>query len=357
MILALCLLFSLFAFVSCGEDGATDNKDSDSAKTDENGGENTVTAGKSNTEKALALIEAGKLAEAHALLYNLTERTEEEGELLSKLVYLPLLIQDENSTATLSCEYNLDGLLTKQIIQTAEQTEFVFYTYDEQGNLLSEEFSSSFGDGGKYSYTYDENGNCIVEERVVGPYSVKILTTYDKNQKPVTIRYEEKTSWSEVSYTYDETDSVTSVSLNSASGRQSRENYTYDENKTCIKETRDSFDGEQWTHSVITYEHTYDEQGKLLSTTCVTNENEQGAKRTLYTYDKHGSLLSETHIAPDGTTKYSFAYDEFGRCTALSKLATGQITFSVSYTETPFYFPSGVPENIQKLTAKESLLG
>ena len=138
------------------------------------------------------------------------------------------------------------------------------YTYDDQGNLLSEE--RDYGDDG------------TVDSRTV------------------------------FTYTYDDQGSQLSAEMDYAGDGtvDSRYAYAYDEHGNMLSwETDKNADGTADRR----YTYTYDERGNKLSEEEDKDNDGSVDSRYAYTYEEHGNRLSEEQdYGADGTVEYRYAY-------------------------------------------------
>lgn len=189
-----------------------------------------------------------------------------------------------------------------------ERTEYT-YTYDGDGNILTELSAVNGASTRRTEYTYDLHGNL----------RSKATTNYDSGSPSVqTVEYavggydEEGEPLVSVSYTCD---------LNG--NETERTEYTYDEEWNILEITTTDADGTE----TITYE--YDSAGNLLSNGTCNYEydadgnllwkiqyDEDGSvwRKTEYTYDANGNLLREIKYAEDGSvrSKTEYTYDADG---------------------------------------------
>ncbi len=366
--LALLCVLSLFA---CSK-GTTDKDDEKGERSDEEiydnnqeKNENAPSAGNNdpnNCARALELLNQGKTAEAHALLYNLKNRTEEEEALFSKIVYLPTtktnifsdgdkegisftydqngnpLKSDAYSTGNYSCihnyTYNADKTVTLTEYESDGQTVwkdyYCIYTYNSAGNLL---YKKHYLENDELyrtnAYTYDEQGRLLIEETASNSSYQRTVYSYDQNGNILTRTFTlPDGSTQKDSYTYDTEGRL----LTDESGTK----YTYDANGRVLVE--EFVRGEK-----VVY--TYDTEGN-----CIFEERTQSngnQTKYAYTYDEHSNLLVQKSTHSDGdSSERRYTYDKHGNCPTES--IDGSLDFEITYTEEPFYFPNGIPAHIQE---------
>ncbi len=205
------------------------------------------------------------------------------------------------------------------------------WTYDADGNMLSEEYD---GDGdGKADYrethTYDANGNMLTEEHdyddadgsppADGTMDVRITYTYDEygnklseerdgfDMVPPDGTPEERTAW-----TYDEHGNKLTEEQDADGTPEERTTWTYDEHGNKLTEEQDAnADGTPEERTTWTY----DANGNLLTEEGDLRADGRVDRRTTYTYDADGNILSEEYaVGVDGwpTERNTWTYDEHG---------------------------------------------
>ena len=242
------------------------------------------------------------------------------------------LYRDEMNTPASPTESpNLTSvyLLTKITCKSSDGYEdTTTYTYDVQGNLLTELYQSS--DGNKYSwnYTYDTRGNQLSAIYADSYGEEAHFFIYDStgNKLSQTNKYghDGEVGESTINWTYDVSGNVLSKKSSDGTGVE----YTYDLNGNILSKTLIDYtsDGETLGRKITTY--TYDLNGKLLSKldedgwgneyTYDANGNmiseketwSYGERVTIYTYDTNGNKLSEKDKDGNG---YEYTYDANGK--------------------------------------------
>lgn len=186
-------------------------------------------------------------------------------------------------------------------------------TYDDQGNLISQDVYSEDILDSHITFTYDENGNRLSQKAQNYSTGTVYTTTYDasgnilRNEIKMDARGNIPASHSWTEYTYDENgneikavtcydtaeDNTTVLTEYDAQGRKLRSTstktsggestltetreFTYGDNK----ETETVFDGNG--NLLMTVTRTYDDAGNLLSSETVSDHS---TNRTTYTYQK-----------------------------------------------------------------------
>ncbi|MCD8361529.1 MAG: sigma-70 family RNA polymerase sigma factor [Lachnospiraceae bacterium] len=176
----------------------------------------------------------------------------------------------------------------EEVAEVSNRTE---YSYDANGNLLSEiEYDSAGQTNYSYTWEYDADGNQITEVYMMY-YSGDFLLSdtaeysYDENGNRIAEYNTQKDS------SYSETSSHCT--------------YEYDSYGNIIKQ---NYYGETRS-STVEYLYTYDENGNILSKETV--DGEETSTRS-YTYDENGLLLSETEELYGETELITYTYDENG---------------------------------------------
>lgn len=192
------------------------------------------------------------------------------------------------------------------------------YTYDDYGNVLTEQHKYERADDAAVSYTYDANGNVLTK-----------TTTFDWGVGNKTI-YKYDTNGNLTAKTEYGTDNITVGTWT----------YAYDANGRLATET---FLDDDYSHT-ITY--SYDSLGRLLTETLTSSlgsdvttytyvgENDKPAVindpwgTTTYTYDNHGNMTSEVNSE---TYRYANTYDEHGNLIQCKVTLDGENYYTVTY--------------------------
>lgn len=197
--------------------------------------------------------------------------------------WLPTEITNPTGVTLLTAAYDDAG----RVISRQNLNGIYTYGYDEDGNLLSYGFQDPlFGDSSNRVYTYDENGNCIREEDTSTREGTTTTSaweyTYDGGLETSSKVYKNGELYYEVKNTYDD------------AGVLLRGEYTYSDGTTS------------------TMEYTYDETGNLLRKESFKDGKSSYAYE--YTYDEAGNQLSETYyIDGEVNSETTRAYDDEGR--------------------------------------------
>lgn len=157
------------------------------------------------------------------------------------------------------------------------------HAYDDKGNLIEETESSNIpGPGPKENrtkYTYDENGNVLTEDN--------FNVTSDGNET-----YE---STNHLEYTYDENNNRLTEDLTSTSdsGTFTRHcEYIYDDMGNCTKESKTAVDNSgNETASLTEYEYSYNDDGCVVEESTYENGNTDAVSTVHYSYDDEGRKI------------------------------------------------------------------
>ena len=190
-------------------------------------------------------------------------------------------------------------------------------TYDEKGNLLTQDYKSNSGDDAfNEAYTYDESGNVLTYKSYDKYSGLTKETTYTYNDAGQLVSQlftskEDAFSHTEKSdFTYREDGLlIKKVATYPADpGNAVHLIYSYDDNGNLIKEEWINVnDGVQTPHSWKAW--TYDEKGNKLS------ETDNRGFKTEWTYDDRGNMLSEEQYNDRGDywKGVTYTYDKQNR--------------------------------------------
>lgn len=186
-------------------------------------------------------------------------------------------------------EYHKSGLMAKN--SSFDANGDLFYTqtktYDENGNLINEIFTSRSYGSGRVENTYDHNGNLIATRSLddAGATLYRLISTYDINGNRISDEY------------YDESGARTNTSLSS-----------YNKNGTLAK--TDVYDENNEMRVSITY--TYND---MLLKTAETFKNvaDQTEWSATYTYNKNLKLVRHDFTLNGASDGYALTnYDQLG---------------------------------------------
>ena len=214
---------------------------------------------------------------------------------------------DLESRHTISYVYDEDGLLIEENIENLYADGFIettYYYYDENGILSGKETHIP---GGEEVYTYDEQGN-ILTESCYSEDHVWTSTEYHSYDAAGREYYcaQETSDGTRVIYDGTLNDCGLIATMTKTVGGYYSE-YEYDEegNLSCEK----NFDEEGNLLEMSTY--TYDEDGR-----CIIEDytNSYGTNHVVWEYSADGLILKQTECWNDSDLLCisSFTYDEYG---------------------------------------------
>jgi len=284
----------LVCFAACNE--ANDEDSNDPTKDDSGTPEINPEDYESEYNKALSLIEEGKLEDAHKTLKAIKDYEPAE-KMLTRLRYVTTNMSkveyddgEQGEKAVYTYTYNENGLPTKGTMEYSykdmSQTMDIEYFYDANDNLIK------ITEGGEtsYEYTYDEN-NHLIKEIYVG--------SNDKTE-----------------YFYNENGVLTKKEVTEHGDREVYD-YIYDSKGNLIKAVVSEYwgvgpDGKpsEEPHDVSEYEYGYDANGMLIKEPKEYWTHE-------YTYDSNGILMKEKKVSMHGFGEYvyEYTYDANGNLT------------------------------------------
>jgi len=221
---------------------------------------------------------------------------------LADAVEIMLGVTDDESTVTAALlSYGIKGaievasenIIVKFLDLSKSITENVTFTYDDNGNRLTEtreeeQFNTKIKYESEYSYNFSSH-------KAIETWSVSLGS---QNITGTNI------------YTFDDNGVIVNAVLSDSSGITSNATYTYDELGTIKMYSSISDNGGSEVR-------TYDVNGNeiTLEITAVFPDGSTFSTSETYTYDANGNMLTQnaTLVSPDGTvTKVIITFDEFG---------------------------------------------
>ncbi len=211
------------------------------------------------------------------------------------------------------------------------------YTYDDQGNKLSEIYSKFNGtlweylEKKEYSYELDTNRVTTISYEYANNdwyYYSKTIETFDSNRNSIlaiVLKYENN-EWVndyKLEHTYDNLNELSEIVSKYVNGEwvyQEKEENTYDQNDNVLCYSYSIYDGNNWVYR-YKYEYTYDENDSRL-TKVYSDYTKKGWKiikeyiytKLYYNNNHEDQLVCMYHIDDEGeyTEKFIYTYDEAG---------------------------------------------
>ncbi len=203
-------------------------------------------------------------------------------------------------------EYDAVGNLIKQTDINGDTVYVTSFEYDVRGNMtrvVSENPNIII------EYKYDDANNLLetIVKNKDGEVTESSFSEYDSNNRLIrhTIKYESGTQVN--IYEYDESGNTLFV-VNEIDGNFiSRQEYEYDENGSCKKQSNTYASGEG---SVVLW--SYNETGNVIEER--KEENGHCLSSTCYEYDENGNCVRKTHTLPtqDRSSEVISEYDKWG---------------------------------------------
>ena len=220
--------------------------------------------------------------------------------------------------------YHGNGTLSLKLYETSwGDQKITTYKYDENGNLVYSESPSE-------KVTYDKNGNILSLER---SYE-KLTYTYDEKGNLITEQLQDLTDRGDhrlYSYTYDNEGRVLTKQTD-----MRKYTYTYDQKGNLLTYTSCYPSGKADFQTTFFY----DEKEHRIETKTLYGDG--STKITTYERDEKGNMLSETIQQSGKTTKTEYTYDEYGNVLTYKKSSESNV---YSYTYELHYFPNAVPSH------------
>jgi YD repeat-containing protein len=221
---------------------------------------------------------SGETVAARGFVMEVANSYDENGRMIKSVISDSVGLYNTETTVT----YDADGrLLSQESVGTVGGR--YDFAYDADGRTISQTFTSADG-GTSYGtkYTYDENGNVLTEER-----------------ESVSARSPDSSDSFLITNTYDENGNLTKTVAEG--GDPYTIEYTYDADGNALSET---YAGKDYSYEA---EYTYDADGNMLSEIYTWSDY---SSKTEYTYDADGNLLSVSTEAHDADGDHSY-HDEY----------------------------------------------
>lgn len=167
----------------------------------------------------------------------------------------------------------IEQLMIKNTAGDPEISRYV-YTYDNQGNLITANYTAHDGYKASYTFEYDEKGNNVRQIYTDDYNEYEYLMTYDANGNMTRqeIVYNGESQVLNIDITYDDNGRIVKEVCTYDANTQETLDYTYDEKGNCTKEVFTYVDGKQSIHD--------------------------------FTYDDYGNVIQEVFTDSDGSVQY-----------------------------------------------------
>jgi YD repeat-containing protein len=177
------------------------------------------------------------------------------------------------------------------------------YTYDANGNMLTELLGGENGDGVKNTYTYDANGNML-------------SSTYEKWENNAWVNVDKR------NYTYDANGKMLYFTYekwqNNAWVLIAKETFSYDINYNMINELSELWQNNIWVNS-YKWSYNYNISGNKITHLEQSWQNNMWVNRIKYSYSYNGNNKIITELREDwynniweNWEKYTYTYDANG---------------------------------------------
>lgn len=266
-------------------------------------------------EKALALLANCDYEGAKEAFEKLGDYRDAK-EYLSKFYYMPISFEYDlvDKKGTNDVAYNSQNLPISETTIRSDAQGVSKFAYDDKGNIIEQiMIKNTEGEPeiSRYVYTYNENGYLVTANYTgYDGYVASYTFLYDDKGNNVKQIYEDEYNTYEYLMTYDENGNMLSqVLMYNGEVESMHIVATYNESGKVIKEVCTYYDGSQESK-----DYTYDVNGKC---TQVVFTDENGENVYEYTYDEHGNVIKEIYTSFDGSveyvnTKYELVYIPYG---------------------------------------------
>ena len=193
---------------------------------------------------------------------------DEKNQLIQDYVWRQELGKDIIYTSTTDFTYDENGNILTQHQQDRDGFwQKIVSTYDEKGNILTERHEDSEGYTLSYVRTYDENSRVLTSQETCGDFAYSYTYTYDEHGNLILERCDEDGYFWQVAYTYDQRSNLLERLETSSDGEWLKEVYTYDSHGNLLSYA--GYDEPDTPSSFCTYTYAYveltPEQAQLLS--------------------------------------------------------------------------------------------
>ena len=238
-------------------------------------------------------------------------------EYLSKFYYMPISFEYDliDKKGTNDVAYNSQNLPISETTMRSDVQAINKFAYDDNGNIIEQTMiknTSGEPEIYRYVYTYDEQGYLLTAN----------YTGHDGYVASYTFLYDNKGNNTKQIYK-DEYGTYEYL-------------MTYDENGNMLSQVV-LYDGEFEVMNIV---KTYNENGMIIKEVCTFDDGSQ--EYLDYYYDANGNCIKNVFTDSSGETVYDFTYDEHGN--VIKEICTGS-DGSVQYVNTKYelvYIPYGI---------------
>lgn len=266
-------------------------------------------------EKALTLLANCDYEGAKAAFEQLGDYRDAQ-EYLSKFHYMPISFEYDliDKKGTNDVAYNSKNLPISETTMRSDVQAVSKFAYDDNGNIIEQTMVKNTAGAPeiyRYVYTYDENGHLLTANYTAHDgYVASYTYLYDEKGNNTKQIYVDAYSTYEYLMTYDENGNMLSqVLLYDGEVESMNIVATYSDNGMLVREVCTYYDGSQES-----LDYNYDASGKC---TKVVFTDANGENIYDYTYDEYGNVIKEVYTSFDGTvqyvnTKYELVYIPYG---------------------------------------------
>lgn len=205
------------------------------------------------------------------------------------------------------------------------------YTYDAQGNLISEVLERNGSIHAEIRHTYDAQNRHLTEtfyrDGVVSPEGVSYVWQYDDRGNLLQEQlYYGALLGRRMEYTYDAAGNKLSACQYNSDGSAFLQNYLYDAAGNLLRWERITVDAKGTEYTQTSY-YEYDDQGRM---TLQRDVNQVGKERVFrWSYDENGNLAAHSFTSTDQSYQYRWTYDDRGN--PLTETKTGDVPHEIRW--------------------------
>lgn len=269
-------------------------------------------------------------------------------EMLEKFVFVPTTVTRTDSKgrdAVYTYTYDEQGNLlteTHKGSETSTETydDMTTYTYTENNQTLSKTYHTDGKTGDYFLYTYDEKGHELTYTyyNAAGEGQYGTVYTYNEDGQFLTKEYWDRThpryAFTET-YTYDEQGRLLTRVETAPDGNVTFSgNYTYAEDGS-YRYTVDFVEDDQ----PFTSTYWYDGQDRMLKTEVLNKTKNEVVERIEIRYDEQGNVLYSYALCHGDERVETSTYDEQGNLLTYQVEDNGKVSSTDTYT----YNEAGLP--------------